>query len=161
MEVHGMRANTGVQPSPADRFPHLEREAFGVGPGLAVDRRNCRRRTWVERNFFVPETDDEDTVYCGDTWRVDDKGSGQLRFYGRTQLQCAAGCGDPVVVRARFACLEAHFLRAARLQDQGVPLVARSFVQTMHRRRNGKCVVHGGVDLRALRHPNLRTWILE
>src|SRR5260370_35729470 len=132
-----MVRNAWIQPSPVDRFPYLEREAFGVGPGLAVDRRNLRRGTWAERNFLVPDTDDEDTIRCGDTRRVDDEGSGKLSFNRHALLQRAVGCGNPVVVSARFARFEAHLLRSAGLHNEGILLAAEPSVQAMDRGCHG------------------------
>jgi hypothetical protein len=139
-----------------------------AGPGrateersvAAVDRRNLRR-TWAERNLLVPDTDDEDTIRCGDTRRVDDEGSGKLGFHWHAPLQRAAGCGSPVVVSAQFARFEAHLLRSAGLQNEGILLAAGSFVQAMDRCSRWQRIVHDGVDLRALWHPNERARILQ
>src|SRR5215467_162444 len=112
VEVHSMLANAGVEPSPTDRFPWLESETLGIGPGLSVDRGNLRR-TSEERSVLVPDTDNEDAIGCSGTGWINDEGSGELGLNGHALLQRAAGCGSPIVVGARFARFEAHVLRGS------------------------------------------------
>src|ERR1700716_2912555 len=130
-----MITNARIQPSPVDRLSCLESEAFSVGPGLAVDRRNLRRSR-AERNFPVPDTDDEDTVRCGDARRVDDEGSGQLGFDRGAPLQWAVRGGGPVVISARFTRFKTHVLGRTGLQSEGVLVTAGPFVQAMNRGRH-------------------------
>jgi hypothetical protein len=51
--------------------------------------------------------------------------------------------------------------KSAGLQNEGILLAAGSFVQAMDRGSRWQRIVHDGVDLRALWHPNERARILQ
>src|SRR5262245_40729194 len=106
VQVHRVHLAICIDDAPEHGVAHAVVQAFGVRPALAIDH----KADWLPRSIsewhedgIAPYADDEDAISlcfrC--SVRVDDQGTGQLRFAAAPREGGRVRGRRPVVVRAR------------------------------------------------------------
>jgi hypothetical protein len=97
----------------------------------------------------TPRGDHKDAIWKDISRRIDNKRTVQLAiFFIRSTTQRVASRSCPVVVGARFTCLEAHVAGFAGRNLEGIVLLAWTRMHSVHYQFDGKQVVEADTNLR-------------